>query len=185
MIKDLNKEQISNFLKVLENRFKDNMERHQNIKWEDVFGRLVNNLDKMYSLYLMEESGGEVDVVGFDEVSNKYIFMDCVKESPSGRRSLCYDDEALNARKANKPVGSAVGLAQKMGIEILNEEEYRYLQTLVSFDLKTSSWIKTPPKIRKLKGALFCDKRYDSIFVYHNGADSYYSSRGFRGILKV
>ncbi|MDL2311125.1 DUF4256 domain-containing protein, partial [Peptostreptococcaceae bacterium OttesenSCG-928-C18] len=166
---------------ILEMRFKENMHRHEGVKWENVVEKLQDNPSKLWSLNEMEFSGGEPDVVEWDFELNEYIFYDCSKETPKGRVSLCYDDEALELRKKNKPSGSALGLAKTMGIEILSEEEYKKLQEVEEVDLKTSSWIKTPDDIRKLKGALFCDRRYNHVFVYHNGADSYYSSRGFRG----
>ena len=172
-------------LKDLQTRFEKNMERHADLEWADIRVKLEETPEKLWSLYQMETTGGEPDVVGFDQESDEFIFFDCSPESPEGRRSLCYDDEALAARKANKPSGSAVGMAESMGIEILSEEQYRQLQDLGSFDVKTSSWIKTPSEIRALDGALFCDRRYDHVFVYHNGAQSYYGARGFRGSLKV
>lgn len=177
--------EIEKLIETLEERFQNNMHRHENIEWVDVLERIKNNPDKLKTLYEMEITGGEPDVVGFDDETGEYIFYDCSPESPEGRRSLCYDDPALEARKNYKPEGSAVGMAQKMGIELLTKEEYRYLQTLGSFDTKTSTWIKTPVEIRKLGGSLFCDRRYNAVFTYHNGADSYYASRGFRGKLKV
>lgn len=175
----------SELLNILKSRFEANMHRHKGSEWEKVQDRLVSNPDKLRSLKLMEQTGGEPDVVDFDETTGEYIFMDCSAESPKGRRSICYDHAALEARKQNKPHNSAVNMAEEMGIEILTEEQYRQLQKLGEFDLKTSSWIKTPESIRKLGGALFCDRRYNTVFVYHNGADSYYGSRGFRGCLRV
>ena len=166
-------------------RFENNMNRHKNLKWVDIQVKLEANPEKLWSLNEMEASGGEPDVVGFDQKSGQFIFFDCSPESPEGRRAFCYDDEALAARKANKPENSAMGMAESIGIELLSEEQYRELQELGEFDLKTSSWIKTPPEIRALDGALFCDRRYDHVFVYHNGAQSYYSARGFRGSFKV
>ena len=172
-------------LSVLKARFEKNMKRHIGIEWANVQARLESNPEKLRSLSEMERTGGEPDVVGQDGKTGEYIFYDCSAESPAGRRSLCYDREALEARKENKPVDSAVNMAASMGIELLTEEQYRELQKLGSFDLKTSSWVKTPPETRKLGGALFCDRRYERVFVYHNGADSYYAARGFRGSLKV
>lgn len=173
------------FLDILKSRFEKNIKRHEDIKWNNVLEKLEKNLNKLYSLYQMEITGGEPDVVEYDNDADEYIFFDCSAESPIGRRSLCYDNEALEARKANKPLNSAMGIAKQMGIEMLSEEKYRKLQDLGNFDLKTSSWVKTPANIRKLGGALFCDKRYDNVFLYHNRADSYYSARGFRGFIKI
>ena len=173
------------FLDILKKRFENNMLRHKDINFSDVLEKLEKDNDKLYSLYQMQITGGEPDVVEYDNESDKYTFFDCSAESPIGRRSLCYDKEALDARKNNKPENSAVELAKQIGIEILTEKQYRFLQTLGNFDFKTSSWVKTRAIIRKLGGALFCDRRYDTVFVYHNGADSYYSSRGFRGFLKI
>jgi hypothetical protein len=161
------------------------MNRHKGIRWDMVQARLEATPDKLWSLAEMERTGGEPDVVGVDKKNGEYIFYDCSAESPAGRRSLCYDQEAFNSRKENKPKGSAVQLATSMGIELLTEEQYRHLQTLGTFDAKTSSWIKTPAPIRKLGGALFGDFRFGHVFVYHNGAESYYAARGFRGMLRV
>lgn len=172
-------------LKVLETRFEKNKHRHPDVQWNDVQEKLNLNTEKLWSLNEMEETEGEPDVIGVDPVTGEFIFMDCSAESPKGRRSICYDDEALQARKENKPVNSALNMALEMGIDVLTEEQYRELQTNGVFDIKTSSWVKTPDSIRNLGGAIFCDRRYDTIFTYHNGADSYYSARGFRGILKV
>lgn len=172
-------------LKVLETRFEKNKHRHPDVQWNDVQEKLNLNTEKLWSLNEMEETEGEPDVIGVDPVTGEFIFMDCSAESPKGRRSICYDDEALQARKENKPVNSALNIALEMGIDVLTEEQYRELQTNGVFDIKTSSWVKTPDSIRNLGGAIFCDRRYDTIFTYHNGADSYYSARGFRGILKV
>lgn len=172
-------------LETLKSRFQKNMNRHKGIEWSKVLERLEANPGKLWSLDEMESTGGEPDVVGFDKKTGAYIFFDCAPESPIDRRSLCYDREALNARKEHKPKDSAVDMAAAMGIEILNEEEYRELQKLGNFDTKTSSWIKTPAEIRKLGGAVFCDRRYNTVFLYHNGAESYYAARGFRGALKV
>lgn len=169
----------------LKKRFESNMQRHQNIEFSKVIAKIEANPDKLNSLYQMEISGGEPDIVDYNPHSDQYIFFDCSEESPKGRRSLCYDSEALEKRKENKPSGSAIALAEKMGVEILDEAQYRYLQQLGKFDCKTSSWILTPEPIRKLGGALFCDRRYDNVFVYHNGAESYYAARGFRACLKI
>lgn len=181
----LSADQQQELLKTLRVRFEKNMKRHKGIDWAKVQTRLEAHPAKLWSLEEMEISGGEPDVVGQDKKTGEFIFTDCSEESPKGRRSLCYDHEALNSRKEHKPKDSAMGMAADMGIEILSEEEYRQLQELGEFDLKTSSWVNTPPAIRKLKGALFCDRRYDTVFVYHNGAESYYAARGFRGLLKV
>lgn len=172
-------------LTVLKARFEKNAARHKGIPWNDVAARLAKDAAALTSLAEMERTGGEPDVIGRDKASGAFIFVDCSAESPAGRRSLCYDDEALKARKENKPAGSAVGMARKMGVELLTETEYRALQDLGKFDLKTSSWVSTPEAIRKLDGSLFCDRRYDTVFVYHNGSQSYYAARGFRGKLKV
>jgi hypothetical protein len=161
------------------------MIRHKGIKWEDVKRKIEANKEKLWSLYQMENTGGEPDIVSYDSNSDEYTFFDCSAESPKGHRSVCYDFEALETRKENKPQNSAIGMAFDMGIEILTEEQYRELQKFGDFDAKTSSWVKTPDKIRKLGGAIFCDRRYDTVFMYHNGAESYYSARGFRGCLKV
>lgn len=172
-------------IEILEDRFEKNMNRHKGIAWEDVKSRLEGKESKLRSLNEMEETGGEPDVIGFDEKTGEYIFCDCSPESPDGRRSTCYDEDALRSRKENKPKASALGMAEAMGIEVLDEEGYRALQELGEFDTKTSSWIKTPSVIRDLGGGLFADRRYDHVFVYHNGAESYYASRGFRGVLRV
>ncbi len=181
----LSTEQQEELIKILKTRFEKNPNRHENIKWEDVQKKLESNSEKFWPLYEMERTEGEPDVVDYDKKTNEYLFIDCSPESPKGRRSLCYDLDALNSRKEHKPVNSAVDLAAEIGIEILNEVQYRELQTLGNFDLKTSSWIKTSEEIRKLGGAVFCDKRYNTVFLYHNGAESYYAARGFRGILRV
>ncbi|WP_379969636.1 DUF4256 domain-containing protein [Epilithonimonas sp. UC225_85] len=181
----LSSEQQSEVIKTIKTRFEKNPNRHENIKWEDVQKKLESNPEKLWSLHEMERTEGEPDVVGFDEKTNEYLFFDCSPESPKGRRSLCYDRKALDSRKENKPANSAVDLATEIGVEILNEQQYRELQTLGNFDLKTSSWVKTPEEIRKLGGAVFCDKRYNKVFLYHNGAESYYAARGFRGVLRV
>lgn len=172
-------------LQVLKARFEKNMQRHKGIDWAAVQARLEKNEDKCWSLQEMERTGGEPDVVGQDKKTGEYIFFDCAAESPKDRRSLCYDKAALDSRKEHKPSGSAVEMAASMGIELLSEEQYRMLQQLGKFDLKTSSWIATPAPIRKLGGAVFCDRRYETVFIYHNGAESYYAARGFRGALKV
>lgn len=172
-------------IEALKFRFEKNMGRHRGIEWSDVQKRLEANPAKLISLNEMESTGGEPDVVGIDRKTGEIIFNDCSAESPAGRRSLCFDGDALEARKENKPAGSALGMAEAMGIDLLSEVEYRALQKLGKFDLKTSSWVSTPPEIRKLGGALFCDRRYNQVFLYHNGAQSYYAARGFRGSLKV
>lgn len=172
-------------LQALQARFEKNTERHKNIKWADVQVRLESNPQKLWSLGLMEETEGEPDVVGLDQKTGEYIFFDCSPESPKGRRSICYDPESLESRKEHKPNHSAIGLASEMGVEILTEEQYKALQQLGKFDLKTSSWVQTPAEIRKLGGAIFCDRRYNTVFTYHNGAESYYAARGFRAALKV
>lgn len=172
-------------LKTLEIRFKKNMGRHPEATWETVYARLESHPEALSVLHGMEQSGGEPDVVDFDPSSGSLTFYDCAPESPAGRRSLCYDRAAWEARKENKPAGSALELAASLGISMLNEAEYRRLQTLGEFDKKTSSWVRTPEKIRALGGAVFCDRRYDTVFVYHNGVESYYAARGFRGCVKV
>jgi hypothetical protein len=171
--------------KTLKTRFEKNMSRHKGLDWAKVQARLEENTKKLWSLSEMERSGGEPDVIGHDKKTGEYIFYDCSAESPKGRRSVCYDHEALQARKEHKPANSAVAMATDMGIELLTEEQYRELQQIGDFDLKTSSWVQTPADIRKLGGALFCDRRYNHVFVYHNGADSYYGARAFRGSLRV
>lgn len=181
----MNANQRKELLGTLKTRFEKNMGRHKGIAWADVQTRLEANPEKLRSLHEMERTGGEPDVVGHDRKTGEYIFYDCSAESPKGRRSVCYDREALEARKAFKPKDSAMNVAAAMGIEILTEEQYRELQKLGEFDTKTSSWVKTPSNIRKLGGALFCDRRYDTVFVYHNGAESYYAARAFRGLLRV
>lgn len=178
-------QQQQELIGTLKARFEKNKKRHTGIVWDNVQARLEKHPAKLWSLSMMEETGGEPDVTGHDKKSGEYIFCDCSAESPKGRRSVCYDRAALNARKEHKPADSAMDMAEAMGIELLDEEQYRALQELGEFDLKTSSWIVTPPAIRKLKGALFCDRRYDTVFVYHNGAESYYAARGFRGLLRV
>lgn len=183
--KNLAPKQEEELLKTLKVRFEKNMTRHKGIEWTKVEAKLKKSNDKLWSLNEMERTGGEPDVVGFDKRTDEYIFYDCSAESPNGRRSLCYDAEALASRKENKPKDSSINIASKMGMELLTEEQYRELQKLGEFDLKTSSWVKTPAEIRKLGGAIFCDRRYDKVFTYHNGAESYYAARGFRGVLKV
>ena len=183
--KKLPPEQRDKLLKELKARFEKHMNRHKGLEWSKVHAKLENNNEKLWSLNEMEMTGGEPDVVAYDKNSGEYIFYDCSAESPKERRSLCFDDEALAARKEHKPEGSAVDMAETMGIELLSEAEYRELQKLGNFDTKTSSWIKTPADIRKLGGALFCDRRYNTVFLYHNGAESYYAARGFRGSLRV
>ncbi|WP_330371229.1 DUF4256 domain-containing protein [Alkaliphilus transvaalensis] len=183
--KELPQEQRKELLRTLEVRFEKNMNRHKGLEWSEIQARLEANSEKLWSLNEMERTGGEPDVIGHDKETGEYIFYDCSKESPKGRRSICYDREALDSRKAHKPENSAVDMAATMGIELLTEEEYRELQKLGDFDMKTSSWVKTPANIRKLGGAIFCDRRYDTVFVYHNGAESYYAVRGFRGSLRV
>lgn len=183
--KELSPKESEEFLNTLKSRFENNQNRHKNIEWQQVQTKLEANPQKLWSLSKMEETDGEPDVVGFDSNSNEYIFYDCSAESPKARRSFCYDPEALQARKANKPKNSAVGMAQEIGIELLSEAEYRELQTLGKFDLKTSSWLKTSSDIRKLGGGIFGDFRFNRVFVYHNGVESYYAGRGFRGSLRV
>jgi len=183
--KPLTSEQHSQLLKALQSRFEANTQRHQGLDWPQVRERLKVHPGKTWCLNEMERTGGEPDVVGIDDQTGEIIFFDCSPESPEGRRSVCYDPEALAARKANKPPDSALGMAAEMGIKLLTENEYRDLQLLGEFDLKTSSWVVTPPDIRARGGALFCDRRYNTVFIYHNGAQSYYGARGFRGSLKV
>lgn len=182
---NLSPEQRDRLLAVLKARFEKNSNRHQGLSWDRVQAKLVSSPEKLWSLNEMEGTGGEPDVVGRDDTTGEFIFYDCSAESPNGRRSLCYDGEALESRKENKPKSSALDLAAAMGIELLSEQEYRELQKLGVFDTKTSSWIRTPAPIRNLGGALFCDRRYDTVFVYHNGAESYYAARGFRGSPRV
>ena len=177
--------QDAHLLQTLKARFERNMPRHQGLAWADVHARLASNPAALKSLHAMQASGGEPDVIGHDAATGRFVFCDCSAESPAGRRSLCYDREALHARKENKPQGSAVEIAAAMGIELLSEEQYRALQTLGEFDTKTSSWVRTPHEMRALGGALFCDRRYGRVFAYHNGAQSYYAARGFRGSLVV
>ena len=183
--KGLSPKQGEELLRALKARFEKNMNRHKGLEWAKVQAKLEANTEKLWSLNEMERTGGEPDVVSGDKKTGEYIFYDCSSESPKGRRSVCYDREALEARKEHKPKDSAVDMATAMGIELLTEEQYRELQNLGNFDGKTSSWVKTPSDIRKLGGAIFCDRRYNTIFVYHNGAESYYAARGFRGSLRV
>ncbi|MFZ4548591.1 MAG: DUF4256 domain-containing protein [Bacteroidales bacterium] len=183
--KHLSPEQQKELIKVLKTSFEKNMNRHKDIQWVEILEKLEANVDKLWSLNEMERTGGEPDCVGFDQNTGEYIFYDCAPESPKGRRSVCYDREGLESRKEHKPENNAVDMADAMGIELLSEEQYRQLQQLGDFDTKTSSWVKTPAEIRKLDGALFCDFRYGQVFVYHNGAPSYYAVRGFRGSLRV
>jgi hypothetical protein len=183
--RELSKSLQQELLKVLQTRFESNMHRHKGLEWIKVLTKLLANPEKLWSLNEMERTGGEPDVVGYDKKTNEFLFYDCAAESPKGRRSICYDHEALEARKEHKPANSAIAMAEDMGITILNEAHYRELQKLEKFDTKTSSWIETPADIRKLGGAIFADYRYGKVFVYHNGAESYYAARGFRGMVKV
>jgi hypothetical protein len=182
---ELTREQREQLLRALKTRFEKNMNRHEHLEWAKVQARLDANAEKLWSLSEMERTGGEPDVVGQDKKTGEYIFYDCSAESPKSRRSFCYDREALQSRKENKPKDNAVDAAAAMGVELLAEEQYRELQKLGSFDTKTSSWVKTPSDVRKLGGALFCDRRFNTVFVYHNGAESYYAARAFRGSLRV
>jgi hypothetical protein len=181
----LSKQQREEILQTLQARFERNISRHKGLEWSQIQAKLESNAEKLWSLHEMERTGGEPDVVGHDKKTGEYICFDCSAESPKGRRSLCYDREALDSRKENKPKGSAIGMAAAMGVELLTEEQYRELQELGDFDTKTSSWVKTPSEIRKLGGALFCDRRFNTVFLYHNGAETYYAARGFRGSLRV
>jgi hypothetical protein len=183
--RDLSPQQREELLRTLKARFEKNVSRHKGLEWAPVQARLEDSAEKLWSLYEMERTGGEPDVIGHDHQTGEYIFCDCSAETPKGRRSLCYDREALEFRKQNKPEGNAIDMAAAMGIELLTEGQYRELQKLGKFDTKTSSWVKTPAGIRKLGGALFCDRRYDTVFVFHNGAESYYAARAFRGSLRV
>jgi hypothetical protein len=183
--KELSREQREQLLRKLKVRFEKNMNRHKGLEWAQAQAKLDANAEKLWSLGEMERTGGEPDVVGLNKKTDEYIFYDCSAESPNGRRSLCYDRDALESRKEHKPKASAVDMACAMGIELLTEEQYRELQKLGHYDTKTSSWVKTPSDIRKLGGAIFCDRRFNTVFVYHNGAESYYASRGFRGWLRV
>jgi hypothetical protein len=184
-IRKLSQQQAEEMIITLKARFEKNMQRHAGIEWPQLKARLEASSEKLWSLNEMERTGGEPDVVGYYKARGEYIFFDCSAESPKGRRSICYDHEALESRKEHKPANSAIAMAAEMGIEILTEAQYRELQQYGNFDTKTSCWIKTPVEIRKLGGALFCDRRYDHVFVYHNGAESYYGARGFRGVLRV
>jgi hypothetical protein len=184
-VKDMKVKQREELLRTLKARFEKNMNRHKGLEWAKVQAKLEANPEKLWSLNEMEKTGGEPDVVGYDKKTGKYIFYDCSAESPKGRRRVCYDREALESRKKHKPENNAIDMAAAMGIELLMEEQYRELQKLGNFDTKTSSWLKTPSEIRKLGGAIFADRRYDHVFVYHNGAPSYYAARGFRGSLRV
>ena len=181
----LSAKQLEEVFRTLKARFEKNMNRHKGLAWAEVQARLEANAEKLRSLSEMERTGGEPDVVGRDKKTGEYVFYDCSEQSPKDRRSLCYDREALDSRKQNKPKNNAIDVATAMGVEVLTEEQYRQLQALGAFDTTTSSWVKTPAAIRKLGGALFCDRRFDTVFLYHNCADSYYAARGFRGILKV
>jgi hypothetical protein len=181
----LSKKQREEILKTLKVRFEKNMNRHKGLEWLQVQAKLEANAEKLWSLSEMERTGGEPDVVAYDKTTGEYLFYDCSEESPKGRRSLCYDREALNSRKENKPKGNAMDMAVTMGVELLTEEQYRELQKLGNFDTKTSSWVKTASDFRKLGGALFCDRRFNTVFLYHNGAETYYAARGFRGALRV
>lgn len=183
--KELSLEQTETLLNTLKTRFENNMNRHNGLDWAEIKERLKSNVNKLWSLNEMEHTGGEPDVVGYDEKTGEYLFYDCSAESPKGRRSLCYDREALESRKEFKPKDNVLDVATAMDIELLTEEQYRELQKLGPFDTKTSSWISTPHDIRKLGGTIFCDRRYNTVFVYHNGAESYYAARGFRGLLRV
>jgi len=183
--KELSPEKREELLRGLKARFEKNMNRHKDLEWAKIRAKLETSTEKLWSLNEMERTGGEPDVVGHDKKTGEYIFYDCSAESPKGRRSICYDREALESRKEHKPEDNAMGMAAAMGIELLTEEQYRELQKLGTFDTKTSSWVKTPSDIRKLGGALFCDRRYDTVFVYHNGAESYYAARAFRGSIRV
>ncbi|MGN7388733.1 DUF4256 domain-containing protein [Sporosarcina sp. SAFN-015] len=182
---ELTTEQREDLLQILKARFENNMNRHQGLEWMKIEKKLEAHPEKLWSLNEMENTGGEPDVIGYNVEKDEYVFFDCSAESPKGRRSVCYDRDALESRKKHKPENSAIDMATDMGIELLSENEYRMLQTLGNFDMKTSSWVQTPANIRKLGGAIFCDRRYDTVFMYHNGADSYYAARGFRGSLKV
>ncbi len=185
MKNELSQEELEHLFQTLKARFEKNMNRHNDLEWTDLQMKLEANAEKQWSLYEMERTGGEPDVIGRDKETGEYVFYDCSAESPKGRRSLCYDRKALEARKEHKPENNVLDVAAAMGIDLLSEEQYRELQKLGDFDAKTSSWVKTPADIRKLGGAIFCDRRYNTVFTYHNGADSYYAARGFRGSLKV
>jgi hypothetical protein len=182
---NLSQEQQTQIISQLKSRFEKNMSRHTGLEWMKIQAKLEVHSNKLWSLHEMERSGGEPDVIGFDNGTSEYIFCDCSAESPAGRRSYCYDREALKSRRENKPANNVLDVASDMGIELLSEGQYRALQNLGIFDTKTSSWVKTPTDIRELGGAIFCDRRYNQVFTYHNGADSYYAARGFRGLLKL
>lgn len=184
-LNELTVTETEEFIIILKKRFEKNMHRHQDLSWAEIALKLISEPHKLFSLYKMEKTGGEPDLVGMNQKTGEFMFMDCSKETPAGRRNVCYDREALESRKEFKPANSAMDMANEIGITILSEEEYRYLQKIEKFDLKTSSWVKTPESIRSLGGALFCDRRYDQVFLYHNGASSYYGVRGFRGLLKL
>ena len=184
-MKKLSPKEVGELVRILKARFEKNMKRHQGLKWEEVQEKLEAAVEKLWSLHEMERTGGEPDVVGYDKKTGEYVFYDCSVESPKGRTSLCYDRQALDSRKEHKPKNNVMDMAAAMGIEVLTEEQYRELQELGEFDTKSSSWVKTPADFRKLGGALFCDRRFGRVFVYHNGAQSYYSGRGFRGLLRV
>lgn len=184
MKKTISQNRVKELIEILKNRFEENMNRHKDIVWSSVEKKLESNIEKLWSINEMEITGGEPDIIGHDKKTNEYIFCDCSEESPKERRSFCYDKEALDGRKENKPKNNVIDAASDMGIEVLTEDQYRDLQKLGSFDIKTSSWLKTPDNIRKLGGAIFGDFRYNNVFIYHNGAESYYSARGFRGTLK-
>ncbi|EXB25300.1 hypothetical protein J537_2705 [Acinetobacter baumannii 1437282] len=183
--KKLDLEQVARLFDILKQRFEQNMHRHKDLNWADIEGRLQQQPEKLWSLHQMEETGGEPDIIVLDAQSLEIVFYDCVVETPKGRRSLCYDRAALDARKEHKPDNNAIDVAEAMGVELLTEEQYRQLQAIEHFDLKTSSWVKTPEDVRALGGAIFCDSRYGRVFTYHNGAQSYYATRGFRGRLKI
>lgn len=183
--KALSSQESKQLFTILKSRFEQNMNRHPNLNWSAIEEKLIHNPEKLWSLSQMEDTGGEPDVVLFDTGNTEIVFYDCAIETPKGRRSFCYDREALNGRKENKPADNVIDIAQVMGVQLLTEQQYRYLQTIFNFDLKTSSWIKTPETIRQQGGALFCDYRYGQVFTYHNGAQSYYASRGFRALLEV
>ena len=185
MKKELSSIEREELLNTLKARFEKNKDRHTGLEWAKVQEKLEANMEKLWSLHIMEETGGEPDVVAYEAQADEYVFYDCSAESPKGRRSLCYDRAAWESRKEHKPTDNAMDMAYAMGVDMLTEEQYRALQQLGNFDTKTSSWVKTPPNIRKLGGAVFCDRRYDTVFVYHNGAESYYGGRAFRGLLRV
>ncbi len=184
-LNEISKEQRDELIGIVKSRFEKNKERHEGLSWDEVQAKLDQNSQKLWSLFEMEKTGGEPDVIGYDETTGEILFCDCSAETPKGRRSFCYDREALESRKEHRPDNNAIDMAVQMGIDLLTEEQYRELQRLGKFDIKTSSWLKTPAHIRKLGGAIFGDRRYDTVFVYHNGAESYYAVRGFRGILRI